>query len=426
MLKNGTVLKDRYEIIKVIGQGGMSTVYQAKDLKNNNHLLAIKDVDRAGFRDNQQMEQKLAVSEGRILEQLSNPHLPKIYEIIENQDNFLLVMDYIEGVSLDKVISYAGPQPVERVLNWGIQICEVLHYLHSQPTPIIYRDMKPGNVILRPDGYLTLIDFGTARTMKLNVQMREDTICIGTAGFAAPEQYGGYGQSTERTDIFCLGATLYNLVTGHSPSENPVGIHPLDFWNPALANSPLQVIISKATRNDPNERYQTVMEMYDDLRRASTGEFPMPGKSIFSGALRKSGWQRQENQTNGMISSSLSGLLAWGKNNHNDMEPSGNEMESNREKTDSAPERGFQKIVPEIAKIPNAEYNLKLQQETEYAKRQDLWRLIVLIAVALAFIFVLFSVISVMLKQNTLAVIFLSLAFAGIALGVLGVIVLKR
>ena len=184
-----------------------------------------------------------------MLKQLSNPHLPKIYEIIENSDNFMLVMDFIEGESLDKVIARTGPQSVDQALDWGMQICDVFYYLHNQPIPIIYRDMKPANVMLQPDGKLMMIDFGTARTQKVGVQMQADTICIGTAGFAAPEQFGGIGQSTARTDIFCLGATLYNFVTGHSPCEKPMGILPLEMWNPALANSPIAEIIYKSSRS---------------------------------------------------------------------------------------------------------------------------------------------------------------------------------
>ena len=149
MLHAGEVLQGRYEIIAMIGKGGMSTVYQARDIKSR-QLLAIKDVKRSAREQNQVVEQSLT-AEGRMLKQLSNPHLPRIYDIIENADNIMLVMDFIQGESLDKVIARNGAQSVERVLDWGMQICEVFHYLHNQPTPIIYRDMKPANVMLRPD-----------------------------------------------------------------------------------------------------------------------------------------------------------------------------------------------------------------------------------------------------------------------------------
>ena len=139
MLNAGQVLNGRYQIIKVIGKGGMSTVYQAKDLINGN-LLAVKDVERTGTDANQAVEQSL-MTEAKMLMQLSNSHLPKIYDIIEQPENFLMVMDFIDGQSLDKVIVREGAQPMDRVLDWGMQICEVFHYLHNQYTPIIYRDI---------------------------------------------------------------------------------------------------------------------------------------------------------------------------------------------------------------------------------------------------------------------------------------------
>ena len=174
MLYAGQVLNERYQIIKEIGKGGMSTVYQARDLSTGN-LLAVKDVKRTGKEANQAIEQSL-VTEGNMLMKLSNSHLPRIYDIIENADSFMMVMDFIEGESLDKVIARDGAQPMDRVLDWGMQICEVFEYLHNQPTPIIYRDMKPANVILKPDGQLMMIDFGSARTEKFGGVMAADSL----------------------------------------------------------------------------------------------------------------------------------------------------------------------------------------------------------------------------------------------------------
>lgn len=308
MLNPGTILKQKYEILNVIGHGGMSIVYRARNILDGTDL-AIKDA----LRDNNSvMEQSLA-AEGRVLMNLSNPHLPRIYDIIENKDSILLVMDFVEGKSLDKVLARYGAQPVDRVLNWGMQMCEVLDYLHGQNPPIIYRDLKPSNLILQPSGNLTLIDFGTARTQKLNTYMDSDTINIGTSGFAAPEQYGGLGQSDARTDIFCLGATLYNLVTGHSPSDPPKGVLPLDIWIPGLSQTPIQEIIRKCTSNDPANRYQSAMELFEALRLASIGAFhsSSKGKTGRTGGLWKTDWQRQEVKRPGASSNGLSGLLSW-------------------------------------------------------------------------------------------------------------------
>lgn len=317
MLNAGQVLNDRYQIVKMIGKGGMSTVYQAKDLTNGN-LLAVKDVERTGTDANQAVEQSL-VTEGKMLMQLSNNHLPRIYDIIEQPASFLLVMDFIQGESLDKVIAREGAQPMDRVLDWGMQICEVFNYLHNQYTPIIYRDMKPANVMLQPNGQLMMIDFGTARTQKVGVMMSADTLCLGTSGFAAPEQFGGMGQSDARTDIFCLGGTLYNMITGHSPSDRPMGIRPLEEWNPALKDTPISYIIYKCTRNDPDARYQTAMELYEDLRKARAGTFGDPNTWGNSGRLTgRTGkdFQEQNLKVPGGLSGGLSGLLPFGKGNN--------------------------------------------------------------------------------------------------------------
>lgn len=427
MLHAGEVLQNRYEILKVIGKGGMSTVYQARDLKTQN-LLAVKDIARSGHKENQEMEQKLAVAEGQMLKQLNNPHLPKIYEIIDNQDTFMLVMDYIEGVSLDKVIAQTGAQPMERVLNWGMQICEVFHYLHNQPTPIIYRDMKPANVILKPDGNLMMIDFGTARTLKQGVAMSADTICIGTAGFAAPEQFGGIGQSTERTDIFCLGATLYNLITGHSPCDRPVGILPLETWNPALANTPISEIIIKATRNDPNERYQTAMELFEDLRLASTGAYRKVHGKGKSGKLGGAAWQKQDVKGTGMVSGGLSSLIQKGLTGYiggssQETAADTQSAQSNAQRTATSGWQQTQNVAQPQTDYQNVYQHVQEQQNTDQAQ---LWHKVLMIAAIVAVLFVLFTVVFAVIEQMVAALVFLIFALGGAVLAVVALLMLRR
>lgn len=391
MLQTGEVLLGRYEIAGIVGKGGMSTVYRALD-RVSGRMMAVKEVARTGQEQNQPVEQSLAV-EGRMLKNLSSPHLPKIYEIIEQPEKFMLVMDFIEGESLDKVIAREGAQSVDRVLNWGMQICQVLHYLHSQQTPIIYRDMKPANVMLQPDGQLMLIDFGTARVQKVGVEMQADTVCIGTAGFAAPEQFGGIGQSTPRTDVFCMGATLYNMVTGHSPCEKPMGILPLEQWNPALANSPISEIIVKCTRNDPDERYQTALELYEDLRRASEGTYRSTKKGT-TGNL----WQSVHGM--GMITSGLSGLL-----------PKNRQPVHGGEKTVSfAPKEqpqvrstGWQ-TAPTQGTLPDS----MEQQQTGGLDRKS----IILIAALISVIFVVLTIVLAVLEIQGAAIVFFLIALA--------------
>lgn len=413
MLQTGDVLLGRYEVIKLIGKGGMSTVYQVRDL-NSRKVLALKDVDRAGKQHDQVVEQSLA-AEGRLLKQLSNPHLPQIYEVVEQDKKIMLVMDFIQGESLDKVIAREGAQSVERVLNWGMQICEMFDYLHNQPTPIIYRDMKPANVMLQPDGQLKLIDFGTARTQKLGVQMQADTVCIGTAGFAAPEQFGGIGQSTARTDVFCLGATLYNLVTGHSPYDKPTGILPLEQWNPELANSPISEIISKCTRNDPAERYQTARELYEDLRLASIGAYKS-AKRGYSGVL----WQRQNTQGIGLLTSGLSGLLQRGAAGQSSR-LSKNEGESgglSKQMVSAELGKGrIQEVSPEVSR--EKVHHQQRSRKTDSAVR---YNQIMVILLSVAGIFAVLAVALVLLGIAGAAAVFVGIALAAASAAVIMVL----
>lgn len=292
MLAAGTVINKKYEITGLIGRGGMSVVYRGFH-RELGIPLAIKDVERTGENKDGIMENSL-IAEGWMLKSLQNEHLPRIYDVLEGPSRIMLVMDYIEGESLDRVLERSGSITPELVIDWSIQICQFFHYLHTQNPPIIYRDMKPANVILQPNGNVMMIDFGTARTWKIDGSRDSDTTCLGTEGFAAPEQFGGYGQSDARTDIFCLGATMFNLVTGHSPFLPPFGIGPLGDWKKELKDSALDHIIQKCTAKDPYERFQTAAELQEALILAKEG-----GKTgllkLFkgkSGNIKKKEWQQ--------------------------------------------------------------------------------------------------------------------------------------
>ncbi len=255
MLEIGSLVDGKYKILSEIGHGGMSVVYMALNEKANK-TWAIKEVRKDGVLDFEAVKQGLIV-ETDMLKKLNHPNLPSIIDVIEDDETFLIVMDYIEGHSLSKALEEYGAQPQEHVIEWAKQLCDVLGYLHSREPAIIYRDMKPANVMLN-DGKVTLIDFGTAREFK--AKNLADTTCLGTIGYAAPEQFGGMGQTDGRTDIYCLGATLYHLVTGHNPSEPPYEMKPIRQINPSLSTG-LEKIIEKCTQKDPNQRYQSAAEL---------------------------------------------------------------------------------------------------------------------------------------------------------------------
>lgn len=258
MLQIGSLVDNKYKILNEVGHGGMSVVYLAIN-ERANKTWAIKEVRKDGVLNFDAVKQGLVV-ETNMLKRLSHPHLPSIIDVIDTEDSFLIVMDYIEGKSLQSVLQNGGAQPQEQVVEWGKQLCDVLGYLHSRQPAIIYRDMKPANVMLKPDGNVMLIDFGTAREFK-NRAMVEDTTCLGTRGYAAPEQFGGYGQTDGRTDIYCLGATLYHLLTGHSPADPPYEIKPLSYWDPSYAGTGIEKLINKCCQQDPAARYQNCEEL---------------------------------------------------------------------------------------------------------------------------------------------------------------------
>jgi len=260
MLNIGSVIDGKYKILNEIGHGGMSTVYLAINEKANK-TWAVKEV-RKTIHNNFEIRKQSLLVETDLLKKLKHPNLPSIVDVIDSDENFLIVMDYIEGNTLERLMSEEGAQPQEKVVEWALQLCDVLGYLHTRPNPIVYRDMKPSNIMLKSDGSVVLIDFGTAREYK--EQNVADTICLGTQGYASPEQFGGMGQTDARTDIYCLGATLYHLVTGHNPSEPPYEMYPITKWNPSLSTG-LERIIQKCTQKNPDDRYQTANELRYEL-----------------------------------------------------------------------------------------------------------------------------------------------------------------
>ena len=253
----GSVIEGKYEILKLIGKGGMSKVYLAMD-KRLNKQWAVKEIEKRARDKNNEVVIQSAIAEANMIKKLDHPALPRIVDILDKDDVIYVIMDYIEGEPLSKVLDEYGAQPQEQVIEWAKQLCDVLDYLHTNHPPIIYRDMKPANVMLKPDGNLKLIDFGIAREFKQ--ENLADTVNLGTKGYAAPEQFGGKGQTDPRTDVYCLGVTLYHLATGKNPSEPPYEIYPIRHWNPQLSGG-LEKIIQKCTQLNPDDRYQSCAEL---------------------------------------------------------------------------------------------------------------------------------------------------------------------
>ena len=248
MTRVGTILGGKYEILKKIGQGGMSIVYLAMDTHLNKQW-AVKEIKKSKSQNTKTLLKSLQ-REANILKMVDHPVLPRIVDIINHNGTVFVVMDYIEGRPMSEVLKLEGAQSQEQTIEWAKDLCSALNYLHSMDPPIIYRDMKPSNIMLKPDGKVKLIDFGTAK--EFDVESIADTTALGTRGYAAPEQFGdargrGIYRTDARTDIYSLGATLYHIVTGKNPSEPPYVIKKIRDWNPNLSNG-LEKIIDKCTK----------------------------------------------------------------------------------------------------------------------------------------------------------------------------------
>ncbi len=268
LLKAGEVLQGRYRIERVLGTGGMSTVYLALDLRFNRarRLCAIKEMISHILDPRMRaLAQQSFEREAALLATLSHPSIPKIYDYFIEGERSYLVMEYIPGQDLETLLRRTeGMLPVEEVVNWAVQICDVLHYLHSQQPPIIFRDLKPSNIMVDPYGRVYLVDFGIAKVF----QAGQRGTMVGTEGYSPPEQYRGVADP--RTDIYALGATLHHLLTGQDPRlEPPFSFHerPIRRINPAVPEALAQVVM-RALEYDPDRRFQSALEMKQALLSA--------------------------------------------------------------------------------------------------------------------------------------------------------------
>lgn len=256
----GTTIAYKYSVIKLLGEGGFFKTYLVED-RRFKKKWAMKICDKKHKNYNVYVKDAI-LQEPYMMKKLSHPTIPVVVDIWEDNDSIFIIREYVEGQSLKQIVNDFGAQPEEMVIEWAKELCGMLSYLHNQTPPHIYRDMKPANVILMKNQHLKVIDFGIVRLY--DESKREDTCCLGTKGYAAPEQYGGYGQTNARTDIFGLGMTMHHLVTGNDPTQPPYEIKPIREMNPSLSKG-LEYIISKCIEPNPDNRYQSAMELLDDL-----------------------------------------------------------------------------------------------------------------------------------------------------------------
>ncbi len=295
------VLKHRYEIQSLLGKGGMGCVYKVSDRRHGGKLLAAKELQAGKLSEEKQQEALSQFrTEARILMRLTHQNLPKVYDYFSIRDRHYIIMEYIRGRTLEDILEARLGKPVDEQLSlsWALQICRAMHFLSVQkPRPIVFRDLKPSNIMISRDGRVKLIDFGIARFFKEDKS--EDTYVYGTPGYAAPEQYGS-GQTDVRSDIFSLGATLHHCLTGRNPSENPLVFPDPRLFNPKLHEETAGIVI-KALEPNMEKRYQSALEMkravqkvmLDSSPRGKGGKkfiFAQTGKVIKLPWWKKTSW----------------------------------------------------------------------------------------------------------------------------------------
>jgi len=272
-MQAGDFFNERYMVEGILGKGGMGTVYLARNI-NTDTFWAIKEFNSQNGLDLDLM------AEPNLLKKLEHPALPRLFDILEQDGKLYMIFDYINGTSLDKKLESEGRIAPGIVMEWAIQLCKALEYLHGQkPNPIIYRDMKPSNIILTGNGTLKLVDFGIAREYKPGSP--SDTVYIGTRGYAAPEQYGT-GQTGAASDIYSLGITLHQLLTGKNPAEPPYGLKPIRYYDDSLSPE-LEAVIIKCTCENIADRYQSVSELLSELEDLQNGREMLRRKAGLQG-----------------------------------------------------------------------------------------------------------------------------------------------
>ena len=265
MLISGAMLQGRYRIIRPIGGGGQALVYLAEDL-NLGGRRAVRELMSYPLATPQEQQEAYDQfqREARILARLNHPNLVWVWDHFHVGGNAYLVMDYIDGQTLQEIMEQtSGFLPEAAVLRWAGQLCDVLDYLHRQHPPVIFRDLKPSNVMLDQNDTIKLIDFGIARTYK--VGKKKDTVAMGSENYAPPEQWGK-AQTDARSDIYALGATMYHLLTRTPP---PLCFMPAPLPPPCSLNARISTgverIILKAMALNPGQRYQSAQEMKQAL-----------------------------------------------------------------------------------------------------------------------------------------------------------------
>jgi eukaryotic-like serine/threonine-protein kinase len=265
-LQPGVILVNRYSIQSVVGVGGMGAVYSARDLHFPNVVKRVAVKEMINLARDPVIHDTIVRNferEANILATLNHPSIPRIYDYFSQDDRSYLIIEFIEGKDLEEILTASDEFLQEvQVVNWAIELCDVISYLHNnKPEPIIFRDIKPSNIMVDIHGHILLVDFGIAKTFRTG----QKGTMIGTEGYSPPEQYKG--EATQQADIYALGATLHHLLTKRDPRLEPPfsfderKIHTI---NPAISTE-LEAVIYTALSYDPEKRFETAADMKNAL-----------------------------------------------------------------------------------------------------------------------------------------------------------------
>ncbi|MEQ8188080.1 MAG: type II secretion system F family protein [Candidatus Eremiobacterota bacterium] len=265
-MTHSETLDNRYDVISHLGKGTMGSVYLVKRKSDEKELVVKKLIITSTSGLSESSAREIFQREFELLKRFSHPGLPEVYDTFRQDEQDYLALEYIKGETLEDIINKNNePFPVVQALKWVIEIAEILDYLHNSfEAPVVYKDLKPSNIIITPEGKPRLIDFGTSRYY--NPDKNSDTHRLGTPGYAAPEQYQKKGQTTPQSDLFALGVILFQLLTMYDPTVTPLKFPSMRSLNPSIPDR-LEKIIKKSIQLEPLNRYISVMELKEELEK---------------------------------------------------------------------------------------------------------------------------------------------------------------
>lgn len=268
MLERGTIVNNMYRVVTMLGKGAMGNVYLVERVKDDKKFV-VKELfftPQAGLDPSSAKE--IFFREAEFMAKFDHEGVPGMYGVFIHDGKDYIAMDYIEGKTLEEIINTSeGPINEDDAIKWTVEIASILDYLHNSfHQPVVYRDLKPSNIIITPEGKPKLVDFGIARYY--NPDKNTDTFNYGSPGYAAPEQYKGRGQSTPQSDIFGLGVILFQMLTKYDPSLKPFTFPSMKSLNP-FVSAALEAIVKRAIQLEPLKRYISIMEFSEALMKYS-------------------------------------------------------------------------------------------------------------------------------------------------------------